>query len=155
VAARLTAQNNLDHYTKKIDEEKKKVEKAEELAAEVQAEFEVSVYSVLLRCHNIKRDLGGQSWTAKAMEYCERFENPRKPDIVKRNLDSVQKALQEREKRYVLEFHYYPRLADLLSRHGATVEEMTIEVNRTKANLDTAEKDLKNMFSLNKVPSRC
>jgi len=114
VAARLTAQNNLDHYTKKIDEEKKKVEKAEELAAEVQAEFE--------------------SWTAKAMEYCERFENPRKPDIVKRNLDSVQKALQEREK-----------------RHGATVEEMTIEVNRTKANLDTAEKDLKNMFSLNKA----
>lgn len=36
------------------------------------------------------------------MEYCERFENPRKPDIVKRNLDSVQKALQEREKRFVL-----------------------------------------------------
>lgn len=41
VAARLTAQNNLDHYTKKIDEEKKKLEKAEELAANVQTEFEV------------------------------------------------------------------------------------------------------------------
>lgn len=44
MAARLTAQNNLDHYTKKIDEEKKKLEKAEELAAGVQAEFKVSSY---------------------------------------------------------------------------------------------------------------
>lgn len=28
---------------------------------------------------------------------------------------------------------------------------MTIEVNRTKACLETAEKELKNMFALNKV----
>lgn len=29
---------------------------------------------------------------------------------------------------------------------------MTIEVNKAKANLDTAEKDLRNMSTLNKVP---
>lgn len=35
--------------------------------------------------------------------------------------------------------------------HGATVEEMTIEVNKAKAALDTADKDFKNMSNLNKV----
>lgn len=32
------------------------------------------------------------------------------------------------------------------------MEQMTIEVNKAKANLDTAEKDLRNMSTLNKVP---
>jgi hypothetical protein len=38
-----------------------------------------------------------------------------------------------------------------LNRHGASVEEMTIEVNKAKANLDNAEKDFRNMMALNKV----
>jgi len=38
-----------------------------------------------------------------------------------------------------------------LSRHGATVEEMTIEVNKAKTKLETAERDLKQMTTLNKV----
>jgi GTP cyclohydrolase I len=41
--------------------------------------------------------------------------------------------------------------SDVCQRHGATVEQMTIEVNKAKANLDTAEKDLNNMSILNKV----
>lgn len=41
-------------------------------------------------------------------------------------------------------------LIDIRS-HGATVEQMTIEVNKAKANLESAEKELKNMSVLNKV----
>jgi hypothetical protein len=45
-----------------------------------------------------------QDWTKGAEQYCERFPNPRKVHIVKRNLDSVQAALKEREKRCVVFF---------------------------------------------------
>jgi hypothetical protein len=38
-----------------------------------------------------------------------------------------------------------------LNRHGVSVEEMTIEVNKAKANLDNAERDFRNMTALNKV----
>ena len=40
-----------------------------------------------------------QNWTQKALQYCARWENPRKADEVQRNLDAVQAALREREKR--------------------------------------------------------
>ncbi|KAJ7021611.1 P-loop containing nucleoside triphosphate hydrolase protein [Mycena alexandri] len=73
-------------------------------------------------------------WTKKAEEYCERVPANRHPDVVKRALDSTQAALKEREK-----------------RHGASVEEMTIEVNKAKEKLDKAETDLKQMTSLNKA----
>ncbi|THH19093.1 hypothetical protein EW146_g2017 [Bondarzewia mesenterica] len=69
-----------------------------------------------------------ENWTEKAQNYCERVENPRKAEEVQRQLDGVQKALKEREK-----------------RHGASVEEMTIEVNRAQAAYETAQKDLKSM----------
>lgn len=36
-------------------------------------------------------------------------------------------------------------------RHGATVEEMTIEVNKTKADLDNAEHELRSLAALNNV----
>lgn len=39
----------------------------------------------------------------------------------------------------------------MVIRHGASVEDMTIEVNKAKAKLDAAERDLKQMSSLNKV----
>ncbi|KAF9241146.1 P-loop containing nucleoside triphosphate hydrolase protein [Melanogaster broomeanus] len=71
-------------------------------------------------------------WTARAEEYCPRVENPRKVAEVQRLLDSVQAALKERER-----------------RHGATVEEMTIEVNKAKADLDNAERDLLSLAALN------
>jgi structural maintenance of chromosomes protein 6 len=75
-----------------------------------------------------------QIWTTGAEEYCARVENPRKVDLVERNLESVQKALKERER-----------------RHGATVEQMTIEVNNAKAVLDNAEADMKSLSNLNNV----
>lgn len=37
------------------------------------------------------------------------------------------------------------------SRHGASVEDMTIEVNKAREKLQKAENDLKQMTSLNKV----
>ncbi|KAJ7625351.1 P-loop containing nucleoside triphosphate hydrolase protein [Mycena polygramma] len=73
-------------------------------------------------------------WTAKAEKYCERVPASRHPDVVKRALDSTQEALKERER-----------------RHGASVEDMTIEVNKAKEKLDKAEKDLRQMSSLNRA----
>ncbi|KAG6815759.1 hypothetical protein H0H87_011596 [Tephrocybe sp. NHM501043] len=111
---RMKAQHVKDHHTKKLDTEKAAIAKLQSVADVLQEEF--------------------TNWTEKALEFCERFPNPRKVAIVKTNLESVNKSLQEREK-----------------RHGATVEEMTIEVNRAKAKLDTAERDLKQMTTLNKA----
>jgi multidrug resistance efflux pump len=37
------------------------------------------------------------------------------------------------------------------SRQGASVEEMAAEVNKARAALETAQKDLKSMASLNRV----
>ncbi|KAJ7095700.1 P-loop containing nucleoside triphosphate hydrolase protein [Mycena belliarum] len=73
-------------------------------------------------------------WTTKAEEYCERVETTRSVDTVDRALRSTQAALSERER-----------------RHGATVEDMTIEVNKAKEKLEKAENDLKQMTSLNKA----
>ena len=78
--------------------------------------------------------------------------NPRKPEVVKRHLESVQKALKEREKRYAKFLLFIVRCDDFLPcRHGASVEEMAKEVNKAKEQLDKAEKELKQMSSLNKV----
>lgn len=60
--------------------------------------------------------------------------NPRKAADVQRHLESVQKALKEREK-----------------RHGASVEEMAAEVNKATENLQKVQKELKQMSGLNKV----
>ncbi|KAI0051110.1 P-loop containing nucleoside triphosphate hydrolase protein [Auriscalpium vulgare] len=114
VERRLEAQNAQKHWANKVVEEGRKVAEVKERENLVQQEFE--------------------AWTAKAEEYCARVDNPRKAEVVQRNLDSVQTALKEREK-----------------RHGATVEEMTIEVNRAKTALDTAQKDLKTMAALNRA----
>ncbi|KAI0269879.1 P-loop containing nucleoside triphosphate hydrolase protein [Gloeopeniophorella convolvens] len=75
-----------------------------------------------------------ESWTTSAEKYCERVPHPRKAEVVQRNLDSVHAALKERER-----------------RQGASVEEMTVEVNRARAALETAQKDLKSMASLNRA----
>ena len=78
--------------------------------------------------------------------------NPRKPDVVKRHLESVQKALKEREKRYEIACVYFDDETNFPTcRHGASVEEMAKEVNKAKEQLDKAEKELKQMSSLNKV----
>lgn len=43
----MTAQNSVTHYLKKLDDEKKLLVKAEEIAAKVTGEFEVSVNHIL------------------------------------------------------------------------------------------------------------
>ncbi|KAK0503863.1 P-loop containing nucleoside triphosphate hydrolase protein [Armillaria luteobubalina] len=110
---RMEAQNSIKHYDVKLAEEQTKVNEANEAAKVLEEEFE--------------------AWTAKAADYCDRVETTRRSDEIQRNLDSVQQALKERER-----------------RHGATVDEMTVEVNKTRANLEAAESQLKQMVSLNK-----
>lgn len=39
----------------------------------------------------------------------------------------------------------------LFERHGASIEEMTIEVNKAKANLDNADRDIRSLSALNNV----
>ncbi|KAF7298831.1 p-loop containing nucleoside triphosphate hydrolase protein [Mycena indigotica] len=102
------------HWEKKLTEETKSVDTAKEAAEVVVEEF--------------------KQWTAKAEQYCERVETRRSPEIVQRNLHSVQAALQDREK-----------------QQGATVEEMTVEVNKAKDRLEKADSDLKQMMTLNKA----
>ncbi|TFY75234.1 hypothetical protein EWM64_g8778 [Hericium alpestre] len=111
---RVRAQNEQKHWASKLASEQEKVKAIEAVVQTVQEEFEL--------------------WTSKALEYCERVENPRKAAEVELQLNSVKKALEEREK-----------------KHGATVEEMTIEVNKAQAALESAQKDLKSMIALNKA----
>ncbi|KAG1824198.1 hypothetical protein EV424DRAFT_1538223 [Suillus variegatus] len=115
--SRLEAQSNKNHYTKKLEDETKKVEAIDAIAKQLQEEF--------------------INWISSAEEYCERVENPCKVDVVERTLESVQKALKEWER-----------------RHGATVEEMTIEVNNAKAVLDSVEKELRSLAVLNNALKR-
>ena len=68
------------------------------------------------------------------MKFCERIENPRNPEVVQRNLDAVQAALRERER-----------------RQGASVEEIAEEMQRKKAALDVVKKELKSLTLLNRV----
>ncbi|CAA7262794.1 unnamed protein product [Cyclocybe aegerita] len=114
VEARMNAQKNMKYYEDKYQSEKKKVEAVEQTAKVLQEEY--------------------ANWRDKALEYCEQVHKPRKLEEVKRLLDSVQKALKEREK-----------------HHGASVEEMAKEVNKAQENLDKAEKELKQMSKLNKA----
>ncbi|KAH7920482.1 P-loop containing nucleoside triphosphate hydrolase protein [Leucogyrophana mollusca] len=114
VKLRLEAQTNEGHYNAKLEKDEREVKDAETIATQLQTEF--------------------ADWTARAEEYCDKFENPRKVEEVERSLKSVQAALKERER-----------------RHGATVEEMTIEVNKARADLDNAMRDLTSLNSLNNV----
>ncbi|KAJ7132967.1 P-loop containing nucleoside triphosphate hydrolase protein [Mycena filopes] len=131
VEERTTHQGAITHFQKKLEDEQGKVTAAEEVAERAQEEF--------------------TDWTKKAEEYCERVPANRHPDVVKRSLDSTQAALKEREKRYERQFQSTLFCSLEQFRHGASVEEMTIEVNKAKEKLDKAETDLKQMTSLNKA----
>ncbi|RPD77418.1 P-loop containing nucleoside triphosphate hydrolase protein [Lentinus tigrinus ALCF2SS1-7] len=114
VTERMQADHSIQHYRTKADAERDKLKAAEEAANDVQAEFE--------------------AWTKKASDYCERVHNPRKVEVVQRNLEAVQAALKEREK-----------------RQGASIEEIAEELQRKKAALDTAKKEIRALNSLNKA----
>ncbi|KAG8214643.1 P-loop containing nucleoside triphosphate hydrolase protein [Butyriboletus roseoflavus] len=116
VGNRLGAQNNQQFYRTKLENERKQVTEIDTIAKTLQEEF--------------------TSWSEHAEQYCEKVENPRKVGEVQRQLDSVQAALKERER-----------------RHGATIEEMTIEVNKAKGDLDNAERDIRSLSNLNHVKS--
>ncbi|KAK0450388.1 uncharacterized protein EV420DRAFT_1706032 [Desarmillaria tabescens] len=72
-----------------------------------------------------------QDWTEKAAEYCDRVETRRNPDEINRNIEAAQAALNERER-----------------RNGASVEEMTREVNRWTDLLENIQRDIRQMASL-------
>ncbi|KAH9925422.1 P-loop containing nucleoside triphosphate hydrolase protein [Epithele typhae] len=112
--ARMEVEKGVGHWKEKIALAGANVADAEKLADVHQVEFE--------------------QWTKKALEYCERVENPRMPDVVQRNLQAVQAALKEREK-----------------RQGATVEEIAEEMTRKKNAFDVAMKELKGLMQLNKA----
>lgn len=77
---RLEAQKNQHFYQTKLEAERKKAADVDAVAKALEAEF--------------------TSWTEQAEKYCTRFENPRKAAEVQRQLESVQAALKERERRY-------------------------------------------------------
>ena len=77
-----------------------------------------------------------QVWTEKATNYCERVPDPRKADIVQRNLEAVQAALKEREK-----------------RQGTSIEEIAAELHRKETALNTVKNEIKALDRLNKVCS--
>ena len=79
VVNRLEAQKNQQHYETKLATERKKFTDTDAIAKTLQEEF--------------------TSWSEHAEKYCERVENPRKVAEVQRQLDSVQAALKERERR--------------------------------------------------------
>lgn len=81
VGNRLEAQKNQQHYQTKLETERKKVADVDAIVKTLQEEF--------------------TSWSEQAVKYCERVENPRKVAEVQRQLDSVQAALKERERRQV------------------------------------------------------
>ncbi|KAI0084778.1 P-loop containing nucleoside triphosphate hydrolase protein [Irpex rosettiformis] len=110
---RISAQSAVAHWGKKIAEENGKLAGLQETADQLEQEF--------------------QTWTGKAEEYCEQWPEPRKVAEVQKNLESIQRALQDRER-----------------RQGASVEQMAAEVNKRQAALDAAKKDLKLMMQLNK-----
>ncbi|EKM51961.1 uncharacterized protein PHACADRAFT_102496 [Phanerochaete carnosa HHB-10118-sp] len=110
---RLSAQSDMGHWAKKLEDEQAKITAAGEVVDQVQMEF--------------------KEWSEKAQRFCERIENPRKVQDIQRQLESVQRALKEREK-----------------TQGASVEQMAIEVNKRKAALDNAKRELRTMLQLNK-----
>lgn len=114
VTSRMKAQSDKNHYQAKLQAEQRKVDEAEAQVKVLTEEF--------------------INWTARAEEYCERVENPRKPDDIQKSIKAVDQALADRER-----------------RQGSSVEELTIQVNKAKAKLDLVERDLKSMALLNKT----
>ncbi|KAF8645220.1 hypothetical protein AX16_008047 [Volvariella volvacea WC 439] len=74
------------------------------------------------------------NWTEKAAEYCARVANPRPVEELKRLMSASERALKEREK-----------------ENGYTVEEVAEQVNKAKANLQNASRDLRQMAALHKA----
>ncbi|KAI8978840.1 P-loop containing nucleoside triphosphate hydrolase protein [Trametes punicea] len=114
VTERMSADNSIKHFKSKAEAEREKLAAAEDIAKTLEEEFE--------------------AWSAKAAKYCDPYPHPRKVDVVKRNLDAVEAALKEREK-----------------RQGATIEEIAEELHKKEAALNTAKMELRALNSLNRA----
>ncbi|KAJ2914708.1 hypothetical protein MD484_g5713, partial [Candolleomyces efflorescens] len=114
VSDRVQKQSDVAHWENKLKTEENGIEKQNKCVAVTQEEF--------------------KNWTEDALKYCERVENPRKVDQVKREHEAAQRALKEREK-----------------RQGASVEELVTAVNKAKEALDKVESEWRHLHNLNKA----
>ncbi|CDO70857.1 hypothetical protein BN946_scf184801.g50 [Trametes cinnabarina] len=114
VTERMKADNSIKHFSAKAEAEREKLAAAEDIAKTLEEEF--------------------QAWSAKASQYCAPYPNPRKAEVVKRNLEAVDAALKERER-----------------RQGATIEEIADELHKKEVALNTAKMELRALNSLNRA----
>ncbi|EJT99973.1 P-loop containing nucleoside triphosphate hydrolase protein [Dacryopinax primogenitus] len=112
-------------------------------AKRAQAQSNRNHYEIRLQEENKKiTDLRGvlqaseqelTNWTAQVTEKYNRIEKARKTETIEKEIHGIERALKERA-----------------ARGGASVDEMAIELTRTKATLDQAKKDLSDMEKLQK-----
>ncbi|KAF6747454.1 hypothetical protein DFP72DRAFT_919874 [Ephemerocybe angulata] len=74
------------------------------------------------------------AWSESALEYCAKVETRRKPDNIEREIEAVNKALKAREQ-----------------KQGATVEELTAQVNKAREAMEKVDKEWRQMSDLNKA----
>jgi hypothetical protein len=94
---RAEASRNKKHWGDKLFAEQEDLKKKQMAAEGVQNEFEVCyiMMIVLLPSTQIFK-----VWSEKAEQVGERVEKPRKPEAIKRLVESVERALQQHEKQY-------------------------------------------------------
>ncbi|KIJ26663.1 hypothetical protein M422DRAFT_55403 [Sphaerobolus stellatus SS14] len=109
---RVEATKHKKHYQDKLAEEETKLAELEQMSSLVQTEFE--------------------AWSEQAEQIGERFEKPRKPENVQRQIDSVQKALKQHER-----------------EQGASPEEIAIERDNAWLALENHKRQCSEIQRLN------
>ncbi|KAG8962376.1 Structural maintenance of chromosomes protein 6 [Tulasnella sp. 419] len=110
----LTVKNRIPYYNNKLTEAEKALEVLQLKLNKTQEEY--------------------ASWYQQAADYCDEVLNPRDPKKIQLEMDALNSALKQRER-----------------RHGATVDEIEHEYHRTKKAVEDAEKDAKAFADFNKV----
>ncbi|KAF9452921.1 P-loop containing nucleoside triphosphate hydrolase protein [Macrolepiota fuliginosa MF-IS2] len=113
VENRIRAQTSVSHYEKRLQEAQQKIEQEKQSADILQREF--------------------VAWTEKASQYCEQVPNPRSLPELKQLLESVGRALKEREK-----------------RQGASIEDLEDQLLKAKEQYQNARSNIRAMLQLNK-----
>ncbi len=94
-----------------------------------------------------------KTWHSKAADYCEEVPTPRKTTKIQKDIEALEKALKQREKRQVSAVSPEYRNSRWRRRHGATVDEMEFEYARAKHALETATKAYKEFKDITSVRS--
>ncbi|KAG8900235.1 Structural maintenance of chromosomes protein 6, partial [Tulasnella sp. 417] len=102
------ARSNHKHYRDKLAEAERKVTEHNEKLAVTEEEY--------------------TAWHAKASEYCTEVMNPRNSDLVRKEVEALEKAVKQRER-----------------RQGASVDEMEAECVRTKRALEKTNAAIKGL----------